>query len=234
MRVGWRVRRRRLVAVAMVAIALGCTYWFWFRDSSLVAVTEVEVSGATVNRNAIQKALDRAGREMTTLHVRESVLIEALRRFPTVAAIATSTDLPHTLRIRIRERPPVGIAVIDGEPTGVSADGYALSGLDVSDFELPTLVATLSSDGLVDDRGRAQAAILGSTPEPLTPGLVSAVWDDTYGGVVVVLDNAPQLRFGNGEDGSTKWAAAAALLADPGLGSPTYIDVSAPARPVSG
>ena len=234
MRGGWRVWRRRLIAIAVVAVAVIAAYWFWFRDSSLVAVDEVVVSGATVNQKAIQKALDEAGGQMTTLHVKESVLIEALGRFPTVAAITTSTDFPHTLKVSIRERPPVAVATIEGKATGISADGYALIGLDVSSFDLPSISATLAVDGLVDDHGRAQAAIVGATPEPLEPGLVSAIWDDTYGGVLVDLSGAPQIRFGDGEDGKAKWASAAALLADPGLGSPSYIDVSAPGRPVAG
>lgn len=234
MKVGWRVWRRRLVVIVIVLVALASAYWFWLRDSSLVTVDKVEVSGATVNQNAIQRALDKAGRQMTTLHVQESVLIEALGRFPTVAAISTSADFPHTLKVVIRERPPVAVATIEGKTTGVSADGYALIGLDVSAFDLPSISATLAEDGLVDEHGRAQAAIVGATPAPLEPGLVSAIWDDTYGGVLVDLSGAPQIRFGDGEDAKAKWAAAAALLADPGLGSPSYIDVSAPGRPVAG
>lgn len=234
MKVGWRVWRRRLIATAVVAVAIACAYWFWFRDSSLVAVTKVEVSGATVYRKAIQRSLDRAGDEMTTLHVRQSILIEALGRFPTVAALTTSTRFPHTLVIHIRERPPVAIAEIQGKPTGVSADGYALLGLDVSGLDLPSMTASLSSDGMVDDRGRAQASILAAAPEPLRPGLVSANWEYSYGGVVVDLAGAPQLRFGDGESAEVKWAAASALLADPGLGSPSYLDISAPGRPVAG
>ncbi len=234
MRAGWRVWRLRLTALVLLLVALLAAYWFWFRDSSLVAVTRVEVRGATVNRNAIQKSLDRVGRQMTTLNVDQGKLIEALGAFPTVAAITTSTDLPHTLEVRIRERPPVAVSTVEGEVTGISADGYALIGLDVSGFELPTITATLASGGLVDDRGIAQASVIGATPEPLEPGLISAAWEETYGGVVVDLSGAPQLRFGDGDDGRAKWAAASALLADPGLGSPTYIDVSAPGRPVTG
>lgn len=234
MRAGWRVWRLRLIALVMLLIALLAAYWFWLRDSSLVAVTKVEVRGATVNRNAIQKSLERAGRQMTTLDVDQGKLIEALGAFPTVAAISTSTDFPHTLQVRIRERLPVAVATVEGEITGISADGYALIGLDVSSFDLPTITATLASGGQVDDRGRAQASIIGATPGPLESGLISAVWEEIYGGVVVDLSGAPQLRFGDGNDGRAKWAAASVLLADPGLGSPTYIDVSAPGRPVSG
>ena len=236
LRVGWRIWRRRLIAIALLAVAIFSAYWFWFRNSTLVAVTEVEVRGTTVNQRAIARALDQAGRQMTTLNVEESTLVEALGRFPTVAAIRTSTDFPHKLTVIVRERPPVAVSSVSGKPTGVSADGYALIGLDVSRFDLPSMgpVEEVSADGRVDDHARAEAAVLGGTPGPLVPGLVSAVWDDTYGGVVVDLSGAPELRFGDGRDIEAKWASASALLADPELGSPGYLDVSAPGRPVAG
>ena len=47
-RVVWR---RRVLAGVVVAIALVAGYFFWFRDSSLVAVEEVEVKGATTNQD---------------------------------------------------------------------------------------------------------------------------------------------------------------------------------------
>ena len=37
--------RRRLVLAAIVALLLGGLYWFWLRDSALVAVNGVEVAG---------------------------------------------------------------------------------------------------------------------------------------------------------------------------------------------
>lgn len=229
--VSWRFR---LTALAVGTVALAGGYWFWFRDSEFVRVTEVEVRGATVNQRAIARALDRTGAQMTTLHIRQSELLETLGRFPTVAAVSARAEFPHTLIVTIRERPPVAVTVLEGKRTGVSADGYALIGLDVSRFELPSIDASLEQGGRVDDRGREQAEILGATPGPLKPGLVSAAWVDSLGGVVVDLRNAPELRFGDGAEARRKWAAAAAILSDPALGSPAYVDVSAPGRPVAG
>ena len=39
--------RRRLLIAAAATVLLGSLYQFWFRDSALVAVSEVEVSGLT-------------------------------------------------------------------------------------------------------------------------------------------------------------------------------------------
>ncbi len=43
-----------------------------------------------------------------------------------------------------------------------------------------------------------------------------------------------ELRFGDPAQAERKWAAAAAVISDPGLRSAVYIDVSVPTRPVVG
>ena len=52
--------------------------------------------------------------------------------------------------------------------------------------------------------------------------------------MVVDLDGAPELRFGDGSRAADKWTAAVAVLSSPERGSPSYLDVSVPERPVSG
>ncbi len=39
--------RRRLILAAIATVLLGCLYQFWLRDSALVAVKDVEISGLT-------------------------------------------------------------------------------------------------------------------------------------------------------------------------------------------
>ena len=74
----------------------------------------------------------------------------------------------------------------------------------------------------------------GAAAEPLDRAVSGSKWDDERGGVVVELDPGPELRFGDGSDAEAKWRAVAAVLADPKLGAPLYIDVSIPERPVTG
>ena len=45
--------RRRAFILAAVALVLAAGYFLWFRDSSLVAVEEVKVEGATANQEEI-------------------------------------------------------------------------------------------------------------------------------------------------------------------------------------
>jgi hypothetical protein len=51
---------------------------------------------------------------------------------------------------------------------------------------------------------------------------------------VLELENGPEVRFGDGSRAADKWAAAVAVLSGPERGSPSYLDVSVPDRPVSG
>jgi cell division protein FtsQ len=229
-----QVLRRRLAAAGAVAVILLAVYLVILRNSSLFAVDQVEVSGVTANQERITAALVRASEDMTTLHVREDDLRKAVGTFPTVAALSTSTDFPHGLKIEVTERPPVAVAKIDGEPTPVSGDGFVLTGIEFDPKELPSLDAGPSEDARLGGEGAAQAAILAAAPEELRPRLRAATWDLDRGGVVVDLDGTPELRFGEGDRGADKWEAAVTVLADPDLGAPGYVDVSVPGRPVSG
>jgi cell division protein FtsQ len=229
-----QVLRRRLVALGAVAVILVAGYLVFLRNSSLFAIDEVEVSGLTANRERITAPLVRAAEDMTTLHVREDDLHKAVAGFPTVATLSTDTDFPHGLKIEVTERLPVAVAQIAGEQTPVSADGYVLTGIEFDPKELPSLEAGDSEDGRLGTEGAAQAAVLGAAPEELRPRLEEATWDLDRKGVVVDLDGAPELRFGEGDRASDKWQAVVTVLAAPDLGSPGYVDVSVPTRPVSG
>jgi cell division protein FtsQ len=229
-----QVLRRRLVAVGAVAVVIVAGYLVFLRNSSLFAIDEVEVTGLTANQERISAALVRAAEDMTTLHVREGDLRKAVSGFPTVATLTTDTDFPHGLKIEVTERLPIATAKIGGELTPVSADGYPLPGIEFDPKELPGLDADPTEDGRLGPEGTAQAAILGAAPEELNERLREATWDLERGGVVVDLDDAPELRFGAGEQASDKWQAVVTVLAGPELGSPGYVDVSVPTRPVAG
>ena len=86
----------------------------------------------------------------------------------------------------------------------------------------------------LDEDAAAQAAILGATPRPLRNRVTASSWDEQRGGVVLDLRNGPEVRFGDGSRAQDKWAAAVAVLSSDQRGSPSYLDVSVPERPVSG
>jgi cell division protein FtsQ len=228
------VWRRRAVALGAVALVLVAGYYLWLRDSSLVAVKEVEVKGVTANSEEITAALTAAGEDMTTLHIQDDELREAASAFPTVATVRADATLLHKLTVTVTERLPVGVVMERGEPIPVSADGYLLRGIDPSGERLPSIESGVDGARL-DTEGLAQASILGGAPDELRERIDGAVWDIDRGGVVVELDaESPELRFGDGSDAENKWEAVAAVLGGPTVGSPAYVDVAVPERSVTG
>jgi cell division protein FtsQ len=172
--------------------------------------------------------------DMTTLHIKDDELRDAVARFPTVASVGASTSFPHGLEVTITERLPVAFVQIQGQRTAVSADGYLLVGADFDAKALPRIEGAAVHGARLDEDAAAQAAILGATPGPLKNRIVSSAWDEDRGGVVVDLNNGPEIRFGDGSRPADKWKAAVTVLSSDERGSPSYLDVSVPDRPVAG
>jgi cell division protein FtsQ len=227
--------RRLLVAAALVG-ALAVGYFGWFRDSSLVAVDEVTVQGVTGgDRQQIIAALTESAERMTTLHLREDQLETAVASFPTVAALSADAHFPHGVTIEVVERPPAMVARAGDQEIPVAADGTVLPGVSVPEGEeLPWLeLGEAPASGKLQGEALEQALILGAAPKPLAPLIEDVAYEDEHG-VVVEMQGAIPIRFGSGDAAKAKWAATAAMLADPELTSVTYVDVRVPHRPAAG
>jgi cell division protein FtsQ len=230
--VSWRARI--LVAVAVV-VALGAGYFLWLRHSSLVAVNDVEVVGVTSDdRGAITGELTRLAEGMTTLDVDTAKLEAAATAHPTIESISIDGNFPHGMRIEVTERPPVMVVADGDKRTPVAADGTLLPEVAIPDGGLPVLELKESppAAGLA---GAAldQAIVAGAAPEPLRP-LIHAIEHTAEHGVVVTLRGGIPVYFGTSAEAGQKWAAAAAVLADPKLDTLTYLDVRVPRRPAAG
>jgi cell division protein FtsQ len=226
--------RRRLIAAAIVFVVLYAGYMLWFRNMSWFAIDSVTIKGATTNEREIKAAVEGVAGDMTTLHINDTELRNAVARFPTVASVGASTSFPHGLQVTITERLPIAFAQIHGQRTAVSADGYLLAGASFDQKQLPRIEGAAAHGPRLDENAAAQAAILGATPAPLRNRVTVSSWDDNRGGVVVDLRNGPEVRFGDGSRARDKWSAAVAVLSSNQRGSPSYLDVSVPDRPVSG
>jgi cell division protein FtsQ len=219
-----RLRRRATVAlVAAVALAIG--YFAWFRDSSLVAVTHVTVSGLGGDSNPAAAALTRAAEGMTTLDVDQARL----------DAVAANPSFPHGMALRVVERPPVMIARDGGRRVPVAADGTVLVGVDAPPgTKLPTVaVNPLPATGRLTGQAGREARVLGAAAGPLRSEVAGISWRASRG-ITVVLHGGIQVRFGSASAAPAKWAAAAAVLADRRLDSLAYVDVRVPKRPAVG
>jgi len=222
------------VLLACVAGAAAIAYFAWFRDSSLVAVRDVNVEGVqSSDRARVVTALTHAAQGMTTLHVQADRLQGAVRDLPTVASVSADPSFPHGLTIHVTERRPA-LVVIDGDRrVPVAADGSLLSGAQV-DGQLPQLrVDSVPRSGRLSGEALAEALTVGATPAPLRPLIDGATVLSQYG-VVVTMKGGIQLRFGGAANRKAKWGAAAAVLADPELTALTYVDVRVPQRPAVG
>ena len=226
--------RRWLLILVVAAIVIGCAYMFWLRDSSLVAIERVTVTGAEGDPS-VQSALTVAAEEMTTLHVDQAALEAAVANDPSVLSIETSTDFPHGLTIAVDSRRPAGYVAEGGAI--VAGDGVVLEvGADQPEG-LPLIdadgVAADAEGARVDGGPLALARILGAVPEPLQ-GVVTSAKIDEENGPVVEVGEGIELRFGDPAHAERKWQAAAVVLADPTTDSAVYVDVAVPARPVVG
>jgi cell division protein FtsQ len=223
-----------VLAAAVLLLILYGGYTFWFRDLSWFAIHDVTINGATTSEPQIKSAVERVAGDMTTLHIKDDELRNAVAHFPTVASVGASTSFPHGLTVTITERLPVAFIRVHGQETAVSADGYLLAGTDFDAKALPRIEGAAAHGVRLDEDSAAQAAILGATPGPLKDRIVSSTWDEDRGGVVLDLHNGPEVRFGDGSRAADKWQAAVAVLSGEERGSPSYLDVSVPDRPVSG
>lgn len=229
-----RMRARLLVAAA-ITIALGCIYQFWFRDSSFVAVERVEVSGLTTkDASSIRAALEAAGEDMTTLHVNREALDDVARRFPAIKSIQVETDFPHGLHIRVIERVPAALVMLDDTPLPVAGDGTVLTGvrppkgLPVLRTEKPQQAGRLT-----DEETLRALLVVGAAPAGL-PQRIERVSEGSQHGIVIELRDGPDVFFGDADRAGAKWVAATRVLADPDAAGASYIDVRLPERPVAG
>jgi cell division protein FtsQ len=230
---GVQRRRLRVIAIAFlagVAVAIG---WTWLRDSSLVAVEQVVVTGATGPEAAnVRRALETAARDMSTLHVRRAELETAAAPYPIVESITVRTDFPHGLRIMVHEHDPVAAVIVDGRRTAVAADGTILRGTPARAVPVIPLTSPPAGDRVTSARGLRSIALLAAAPAALR-ARVARVSHGTNG-LTAALRNGPPLYFGSPDRLGAKWSAAARVLSDPTSAGTTYLDVRVPERPAAG
>jgi cell division protein FtsQ len=232
-------RSRRLIRLGLglaVLSVLATSGWMWLRDSSFVAVRDVQITGVTASDGErVRSALQNAAQEMTTLHVREQALREATASFTSVEDLRVKTDFPHAMTIEVIERQPV--AALAGESgerrIPVTGSGVLLRGV-TAERDLPSLKLRQTAVGpkLTDRRALRALKIAGTAPDPLLRRATELEIGSR--GVVVSLENGPELGFGSDENATAKWRAAARVLAETSAQGATYLDLRIPGRVAAG
>jgi cell division protein FtsQ len=229
-RVPWRAAIGALLAAALLAVG-----WLWLRDSQLLAVRQVRISGLHGPQAAqIEARLRIAARRMTTMDFNSAALRAAVADFPVVKALQVSTGFPHAVRIRVIERPAIATLLAGGEHTALAADGTAL-GTQLASSSLPLLsgsLAPLPGQRVSDGEVRAAVSVLAAAPATLAR-YVARVYSSPEG-LTVVMRNGLLVYFGDASRPRAKWLSLASVLADPGSSGARYVDVRVPERPAAG
>ncbi len=235
--------RRYLVVAALLAGALVAAYYGWFRYSSHVKVQQVSIVGVTgPDAERVRARLERVGLEMTTLHVREDELRQAVAAEPSILSLQATPDFPHGLRIDVTENHPVAAIDIPGSGrVPIAGNGTLMPG-HKSDGAIPHV--KIQGSARVGRNGGSAARLADDRAEPLVrvaaaapPALLrrSATIERRRGeGIVVTLRNGPRVMFGDASRARDKWHAAAGVLASRDAQGASYIDVRLADRPVAG
>jgi cell division septal protein FtsQ len=226
--------RRSLIGVAVAACAvLGFVGWGWFRDSSLVKVRHVEISGVSNSPDAakIRRELREEALGMTALHVDPEKLEHAVSAYSIVRSVSASGDFPSTIHVQVHEYAPVAaLTGPDDQGVPVAFDGTLLPRSRKAKLPAVAVARAPSRDGFESSRVRRLVRVLAGAPAPLRPQIERAYLDSEKG-IVVALREGPVLELGNGARLAAKWASATRVLAAPSAREADEIDVRLPERP---
>ncbi len=224
---------RVVLGLVTLALVVGGVY-LWLRDSSLVSVQRVRITGVSgPDAGRIRAALRIAARNMTTLDVRLDQLRTAVAPYPVVQRLDASTQFPHGMTIHVTEHVPVATVLAGGRRLAVAADGTLLHD-GAATGPLPTIVLRVPPGGTrLNGSARDEVRLLAAAPDRLI-ARIATVSDGSVHGLAASLRAGPTLYFGAVDQLPLKWRAALGVLADHGAAGAAYIDVSVPARPAAG
>lgn len=223
---------RTLAALAATLLLLGGG-WLWLRNSSLVRVEHVRITGISgPQAREIRDALTSAALDMTTLDVRDGALRTAVEPYPVVKGITASAGLLHTLSIHVRTYDPVGAIVAGGARVAVASDGTILRGTPTAGLTIIPAKAPPGGDHVRDLQTLRLVGILAAAP-PALRARAQRVFLGRHG-FTVTLSRGPAIYLGGDERLLAKWIAATRVLQDPSSRGATYVDVQVPERPAAG
>lgn len=221
-------------------LGLLAVYGLWLRDSSLVRVERVTVTGLTgPDAPRYRAALTRRARSMTTLNLRRAELERAVGAHSAYRALEVDPRLPHEVGIHVIEHRPVARLVGPrGKGALVAEDGTVLAGTSsgraLPSLDLPAGVAsTPARERIEDPRALRSIAALAAAPPLLVPEIAGAL-EGPERGMVVRLREGPEVVLGDNSALPEKWASATRVLVDGAARGASYVDVRLPDRPAAG
>ena len=147
---------------------------------------------------------------MTTLHVRHDRLERAIEGYPVVRALEVRADFPHGLSIHVIEHHPAALVVSGRSRVPVAADGSVLRGLPVKAGDAAAREGVRRPAGRSGPPGgHARPAPRGGRGARAAAEPESRRSSETSErGIVLTLEDGPELIFGDPSRVRDKWTAA--------------------------
>jgi hypothetical protein len=232
----------KLVAGAAAAVVLVGLMYLAARQSSMFAVTRVEISGAPPAVAAQARAALRFVDGHSLLQLDGSGVVSTLERIPSVYRASYDRDFPHTLRVRLVPERPVAVLRQGSDSWLVSVRGRVMARLArgaLSDLPRIWLGATarVRLGELIRDRSGSLASHALASLRSAGLGARISFVKAEGGRLVAGLHTGLEIRFGPAVGLGLKLAVARSILpmlALPTAGGPQYLDVTVPERPVAG
>jgi cell division septal protein FtsQ len=231
----------RVVAWAAGCLVAAALLYLLARESSMFAVTRIEVAGAPPAVAAQARAALRKVDGTSLLQLDGTDVVGTLEGVPSVYRASYDRDFPHTLRVQIVPEQPVAVLRRGTGSWVVSARGRVIASIRRGVLPLLPRIwlgrANVEVGHLLTDASGALASRVLRSFRGAGFGARIAFVKATGGRIVVALRGGLELRLGPPVDVPLKLAVAQSILptlAAPAAGGPRYLDLAVPERPVAG
>ena len=231
-------RKRAAIALAAVALASLAAYVV-ARETSAFAVRRIDVVGAKGSEAARVRAVLRPVLGSSPVAVDADDIGQRLSSLPTVASWSYDRAFPHSVRVAVRIERPLAVVRRGRDSWLVSVHGRVLRSLPRRRLpRLPRIwvereVRVTVGGALSGPGRRALAAPAPLAGDPLLRRIMAAKAGPD-GGVTIVARSGVQIEIGALRETRMKLEIARRLLPGVVRAGETFLDVSVPARPVSG
>jgi cell division protein FtsQ len=226
---------RRSLAVGLGMLAFAVAAYALARETSLFAVSQIEVQGASPRLAAQVRAALSPVTGTSLVGLDGAAAMRRVDALPTIVSASYDRAFPHTLRVRVVPERPAVVLRRGPDSWLVSARGRVIERLPLrADPKLPRVWVSGRTPvriGATLVGGVGAAARAAALAGPIGRRVASATYAN--GLLVFHLRSGLEVLLGDPVDVRVKAAVAARALPSLPAGA-TYLDVSVPGRAVAG
>jgi cell division protein FtsQ len=232
----------RSLAIGAGVVAIAAGLYGLARESSMFAVTTIEIEGASPALATEVRSELRSIEGQSLVALDGAAVSQRVDGLAAVRSSVVDRAFPHTLRIHIVPEVPVAVLRRGADSFLVSARGRVIAAIergtrpDLPRIWLPVRTELAQGSLLTDEPGALAARSLAAFVGSGFPSRVSFV-RALDGEITLGLRGGLEIMLGPPIDLRLKIAIARGilpLLALPSRGGPDYLDLTVPERPVAG